>query len=101
MTSLEELDRLAEKFIVGHKSLSNYQKDILLKIEEMKKQERILENRKKRIQNLIIAMYNKLANSIDEKPKEVLSSGTKTGQVRTDSSSEKPKKEDNNGKTKK
>jgi len=40
MTTLGELDKLAEKFIIGHKRLSKRQKWILKKIEELKLQEK-------------------------------------------------------------
>lgn len=61
MTTIEELDKLAKRFIIGHKGMSQSMIDILKRIESLKKQERILENRKVRIGRLILAMYGKLA----------------------------------------
>ena len=59
-TALKDLDALASKFIIGHKKLSQAQKSILERIEKLKGEEKRLENRKKRIKNLIEIMYKKL-----------------------------------------
>jgi len=57
---VDELDELASRFIIGHKRLSKRQKHILERIENLKKQEDILGNRRKRIRDLINTMYGNL-----------------------------------------
>ena len=57
---LEELDKLASKFIIGHKKLSANQREILTRIDKLKKEEVFLEQRILRIKNLILIMYSKL-----------------------------------------
>jgi len=62
---IQELDELASKFIIGHKRLSKRQKYILDRIEKLKLETKILENKKNRIDNLIKIMYKKLVDDLE------------------------------------
>ena len=60
LVTLKELDKLAGKFIIGHKRLSSRQVEILKRIGELEIQQNVLDNRKVRIKNLIEILYKEL-----------------------------------------
>lgn len=62
MTSkqIDELDYLASEFIIGHKPLTDTQKEILLNIRAMESQLQITKTKAMRIQKVIDALYYNL-----------------------------------------
>ena len=58
--NLEQLDRLAQKFIIGHAPLTTEQKDILFKIRQVETQCNVLECRKKRLERILTVLYSRL-----------------------------------------
>jgi len=57
---IEQLDRLAQKFIIGHVPLTHEQKNILKDIRYLETQIQVLETRKKRMERVLTVLYGRL-----------------------------------------
>jgi len=57
---IEELDRLAQKFIIGHVPLTDEQREILLNIRELETRLHAMDVQRKRIERILTVLYNRL-----------------------------------------
>jgi hypothetical protein len=57
---IEELDGLAQKFIIGYNPLTHEQKNILKDIRYLEAQIQVLEKTKKRMERVLAVLYGRL-----------------------------------------